>query len=160
MLRVTKQGLRGFACGILFSAAVLSVVYYSELPQAAAPVQAESVQKEDPKSQPIKEVKLPEESSTAKESTEPQTTDTPPAKPPAKPEKKVYTYQLVIGKGMSPEEVANKLVEAHILSEKKEFLKYLNDYSLMGSVRFGTYDLNSNMKIIEIAQIITKTKAK
>lgn len=156
MLRVTKQGLRGFACGILFSAAILSVVYYSELPQTVAPVQAESVQKEDPKSQPIKEVKLPGAASTAKENTEPQTTDTPPAKP----EKKVYTYQLVIGKGMSPEEVANKLVEAHILSEEKEFLKYLNDYSLMGSVRFGTYDLNSNMKIIEIAQIITKAKAK
>ncbi|MBN6188211.1 hypothetical protein JQN58_15225 [Aneurinibacillus sp. BA2021] len=121
------------------------------------PVQAESLPKQDPKSEPIKEVQLPKEAPAATESAQ---TPAPVPASTAAPEKKVYTYQLVIGKGMSPEEVANKLVEAHILSEKKEFLKYLNDYSLMGSVRFGTYELNSNMKIIEIAQIITKKKGK
>lgn len=153
MLKVTKQGLRGFAAGILFSTAVLSFVYYRELPEKKA--KAESVQKQDPASQPIKEIQMPAPSlaNTA-------ASQQPQPKPAVQPEEKVYTYRLVIGKGMSPEEVADKLQEVHIIKDKKVLLKYLNDFSLMGSVRFGTYDLSSNMKIPEIAKVITTAKAK
>lgn len=159
MPRITKQGLRGFAAGILFSVAVLSFAYYNELPNQAASAQPESVQKSvqknDPASQPIKEIQIPQAASGSANAGQPSQ-----ANPPAQPEKKLYTYRLVIEKGMSPEEASKKLQEAHIISDQRLLVKYLNDFSLMGSVRYGTYDLNSDMKIPEIAQIITKAKAK
>jgi hypothetical protein len=148
-IKVTKSGLRGFAAGIFFSTAVLSIAYYSEGPKQIASVQAESVVKakaQDPTAQPIKEIQMPQGSSTAAA--------------PVKPPQDVYTYRLVIERGMSPEEAAKKLEEARIIQDDKVLVKYLNDFSLMGSVRYGTYDLNSNMKIQEIAKIITKRKAK
>jgi hypothetical protein len=153
--RITKQGLRGFAAGILFSVAVLSFAYYNELPNQATSAQPESVQKNDPTSQPIKEIQIPQAASGSANAGQPSQ-----ANPPAQPEKKLYTYRLVIEKGMSPEEASKKLQEAHIISDQRLLVKYLNDFSLMGSVRYGTYDLNSDMKIPEIAQIITKAKAK
>ncbi|GED17081.1 endolytic transglycosylase MltG [Aneurinibacillus migulanus] len=153
MPKITKQGLRGFAAGILFSVAVLSLAYYNELPNQAAPAQAESTQKADPASEPIKEIKIPQ-GAPANAGQQSQ------ANPPVQPEKKRYMYNLVIEKGMSPEEVAKKLQEAHIISDQRLLVKYLNDFSLMGSVRYGTYDLNSDMQIPEIAKIITKAKAK
>ncbi|ERI04074.1 hypothetical protein [Aneurinibacillus aneurinilyticus] len=155
MPRITKQGLRGFAAGILFSVAVLSFAYYNELPNQATSAQPESVQKNDPTSQPIKEIQIPQAASGSANAGQPSQ-----ANPPAQPEKKLYTYRLVIEKGMSPEEASKKLQEAHIISDQRLLVKYLNDFSLMGSVRYGTYDLNSDMKIPEIAQIITKAKAK
>lgn len=155
MPRITKQGLRGFAAGILFSVAVLSFAYYNELPNQATSAQLESVQKNDPTSQPIKEIQIPQAASGSANAGQPSQ-----ANPPAQPEKKLYTYRLVIEKGMSPEEASKKLQEAHIISDQRLLVKYLNDFSLMGSVRYGTYDLNSDMKIPEIAQIITKAKAK
>jgi hypothetical protein len=152
--KVTKSGLRGFAAGILFSTAVLSFVYYSELPEKATSVEAKDVTKQGNTNQPTKAIQMPEASSNTENDKQSQN------KPAKQPEKKVYTYRLVISKGMSPEEAAGELEKAHIIYSKKDLVKYLNDFSLMGSVRRGTYDLNSNMKITEIAKIITGAKAK
>lgn len=145
-MKITKSGLRGFAAGIFFSTAVLSIAYYSEGPKKPASVQAESVKAQNPTTQPIKEIKMPQGSSTAAA--------------PVKPPQDVYTYRLVIERGMSPEEAAKKLEEARIIQDDKVLVKYLNDFSLMGSVRYGTYELNSSMKIQEIAKIITTPKSK
>ncbi|AMA73844.1 hypothetical protein P4S93_09905 [Aneurinibacillus thermoaerophilus] len=144
-LQVNKNSLRGFAAGVLFSTAVLSFVYYSESPEKAASVQAENVERKDPATQPIKAIEMPKAATSIPKQTQ--------------PEPKVYTYRLVIEKGMSPEKVAEILEKAHIIPDRKLLNKYLNDTGLMGLVRYGTYDLNSNMKIPEIAKIITTPKA-
>lgn len=143
-ITVSKNTLRGFAAGVLFATGILSLTYYGTNADTSE-AKAES-KTEQPASVPtaIKKIDMPEPTSQA----------------PTQMAKPTYNMKLVIEKGMSPEEAAEKLEENKIISDKKHLVKYLNDMSWMGSVRDGTYEVNSDMTVKEIAALLAHKNKK
>lgn len=140
-IAISKNTIRGFAAGVIVATGVLSLTYYgtaSNAPEA----KADSTSDAAASPTAIKKIDMPEPQSG---------TSAPMAKP-------TYNMTLVIGKGMSPEEAAAKLEENKIIENKKYLVKYLNDMSWMGSVRSGTYEVNSDMTIKEIAALLAHKK--
>lgn len=140
-IAISKNTIRGFAAGVIVATGVLSLTYYgtaSNAPEA----KADSTSDATASSTAIKKIDMPEPQSG---------TSTSMAKP-------TYNMTLVIGKGMSPEDAAAKLEENKIIENKKYLVKYLNDMSWMGSVRSGTYEVNSDMTIKEIAALLAHKK--
>jgi len=73
-----------------------------------------------------------------------------------KPAQTVYQLQLEIAPGTSSQEVADRLLKAKVIESKEDFMNYLKAQKLETAVKSGTYQLNSNMTIEEIASIVTK----
>ncbi|BAU29343.1 hypothetical protein DFP93_11622 [Aneurinibacillus soli] len=143
-IAISKNTIRGFAAGVLVATGVLSLTYYgtaSNAPEAKADSTSEQTASAPTA---IKKIDMPETQAG---------TSAPMAKP-------TYNMTLVIGKGMSPEDAAAKLEENKIIENKKYLVKYLNDMSWMGSVRSGSYEVNSDMTIKEIAALLAHKNKK
>jgi cell division protein YceG involved in septum cleavage len=67
----------------------------------------------------------------------------------------VVQANLTIKSGMSTGEVADYLKEVKIIKDANKLIDYLEDNDLVTSVKAGTYKVNSDMSISEIAKTIT-----
>ncbi|MCD8508760.1 MAG: hypothetical protein LRY73_01900 [Bacillus sp. (in: Bacteria)] len=62
---------------------------------------------------------------------------------------------LVIEGGMSTRDISNQLINLNIIEDRTAFENYVNESGLERSLRFGEYELASDMTIQEIARIIS-----
>lgn len=70
-------------------------------------------------------------------------------------EETVNKAVLVIEGGMSTRDISNQLVSLNIIDDRTAFEQYVNENGLERSLRFGEYELSSDMSIPEIARIIS-----
>ncbi len=158
---MTKNGLRGFAGGLIVATIVLSFFYY----QSDKAVDAETT-KSDVESFANENnlIILTEEeynnvTEQNKNEEKPKEVEEKKAKEDKqeepKEEEKVEAT-LEISPGMSTAGAADKLQELKIIKNKKDFTDYIKKHKLEGSVKSGSYKLNSEMTIKEIATIVTK----
>ncbi len=67
-----------------------------------------------------------------------------------------YSYTLEIRQGMNSPDVSGKLEESNIIESAEQLEEYLRSMDWESSVQIGTFEVNNNMSIEEIAKIITK----
>ncbi|GIO23128.1 endolytic transglycosylase MltG [Oceanobacillus sp. J11TS1] len=70
-------------------------------------------------------------------------------------ESDVIDVEVTLENGMPPSNISDSLEEAGIIDDAREFNDYLEDNDLSGSVKPGTYKVDSEMSFSEIAEIIT-----
>lgn len=63
---------------------------------------------------------------------------------------------LIIRKGMTSTDISSILEQTNIIKNRKDFEQYLEDKKLSEGIQIGTYEINSSMTIVEIANLITK----
>lgn len=63
---------------------------------------------------------------------------------------------LIIRKGMTSTDISSILEQTNIIKNRKDFDQYLEDKKLSEGIQIGTYEINSSMTIVEIANLITK----
>lgn len=161
---MTKNGLRGFAGGLIVATIVLSFVYF----QSDKSVDAE-ITKSDVETFANEHnlIILTEEEynnhATEQNKHEEKSKDTKPEEEKAEEDKQEKPEEeekieatLEITPGMSTAGAADKLQELKIIKNKKDFTDYIKKHKLEGSVKSGSYKLNSEMTIKEIATIVTK----
>lgn len=100
----------------------------------------------------------PEESETTPVPTEPETTTPEPATPaptePETPEVIIHTATITVTSGMYSEAVSQKLEEAGIISNWREFNEYLTGNGYAERLQTGTHSFNSGMSFNEMAEIL------
>lgn len=70
-------------------------------------------------------------------------------------EDEVIETKVKLESGMPPSNISDSLEDAGIIDDAMEFNDYLEDNDYSGSVKPGTYKVNSEMSFDEIAEIIT-----
>lgn len=103
----------------------------------------------------------PKEKTKEKTKEEPKPEEEPKEepKPEEEPKEEVYSAVVTVSKGTTIYEVAERLQGEKIIADKKELINYLEDNDLAKYLQLGTYELNSNMTIEEIAKIIATPKS-
>jgi hypothetical protein len=168
---MTKNGLRGFAGGLIISSSILAVIYFQD-PVQSSQAEAEkigitdqdieaylaenefvAVDKEEYET--LINIKEEEAKAASAESTEENEQDAPSAEEEEKAEDKPVAVTLNITEGMSTGEVCSFLEEANIIEDSDALLDHLLDNELEGLVRMGSYKVDSSMSIEEIAEEIT-----
>jgi hypothetical protein len=174
---VTKNGIRGFAAGILLSCAVFAFFYYlifNHGEQAAT--------KQVVKQTPLTEATVNQylasshrkaidldaynqwqsdtQKATEKAGSE-QKSDSDNSKKESSSDSdknKKTTYKLHIKSGMTPGDISQELVAAKILKADKrnDFDAYLKKNKLEKYVQLGSFTVSSDMSIAKLAQVITK----
>lgn len=100
----------------------------------------------------------PEESGTTPVPTEPETTTPEPATSaptePETPEVIIHTATITVTSGMYSEAVSQKLEEAGIISNWREFNEYLTGNGYAERLQTGTHSFNSGMSFNEMAEIL------
>lgn len=90
--------------------------------------------------------------------TEPETTTPEPATPaptePQTPEVVIHTATITVTSGMYSEAVSQKLEEAGIVSNWREFNEYLTSNGYAERLQTGTHSFNSGMSFNEMAEIL------
>lgn len=175
---MTKQGLRGFAGGLIVATLLLSYVYFYHSDKASTTKITEAdienyaeknnlvfitkeeynnlTKQKDTKSK----LENPKEKDKAKDKNQNQTK---PSENKANNEskntenqQKPVTVQLEIKPGMSTSEVGEELQRLKLISNKSEFTNYIKKRKLESSVKAGSFKLNSDMTVEEIAAVLTK----
>lgn len=163
---MTKNGMQGFAAGVLFSCAVIAFFYYfvfdysgqnkssKEKPLTAASVtqylsshHRVAVSEDDYQKW---QNDLQAKSANANQKNTSQKNN--------KKEKAVNQIVLHIASGMSTKDIADQLIDNHIIKDKNAFYKYFSSHNLEQYVQLGKFKLNSDMSIPEIAKVITKNR--
>lgn len=166
-----NSGLRGFGAGLIVAAGILALVHYQGSGDQQNEVNAEgsetityeevqnflkneglvAVEKTEieqlrsDNNQQAKEDKPTDDSND-------QSDDSKEEKPK---EEQVVKTTVVISKGTSTGQVTDYLENQKIIKSSDELLNYLRSNNLENKVRFGNYEVNSNMSIAEIAKTIT-----
>jgi hypothetical protein len=175
---LTKNGIRGFASGILIATAVFAFFYYLIFNQGGQPTVKKVVrqaplteaavtnylaahhrksididaynkwQADTQKATADATNKAKKSSGSSKKSSSSKTGD----------KSKVITYKLHIKSGMALGDIANDLVSAKILKSSQEgaFNRYLQKHNLEKYVQLGTFTVKSNMSIPELAKAVTR----
>jgi len=178
---MTKQGLRGFAGGLIVATLLLSYVYFYHSDKTGAPkITAADIenyaeknnlvfitkeeynnltkQQKDTKSK--QENPKQEKDNKPKNSNQTQTSENKANDEKNKEnqpkQKKPVTVQLEIKPGMSTSEVGEELQRLKLVSNKSEFTNYIKKQKLESSVKAGSYKLSSDMTVEEIASVLTK----
>lgn len=162
-------GLRGFATGILLSTSILGITFlaggYSKTEESPNNEQKVEITDNDIEAyleenelvtitkdeydQLTQQVeKNDEENTSVDENNNPEQNET-------EDKEKVIKLNLTIKSGMSTGEVANTLKEAKIIDDEQKLIDYLEDNNLVTDVKAGTYEVNSDMSIGEVAKTIT-----
>lgn len=144
---MNKTTLQAFAAGITFTTAIITGYLFFLEPEetahevtvvgATAILEKNGYKIEDPsqieKKKPV-------------EHPEPKT---------EKPEKAV-NYRLTIKPGMTSQQIADTLVNEHIISDADTLTNYLRRDKLHDHIQVGTFILSKEMSIEQIAKTITK----
>jgi hypothetical protein len=169
---VTKNGIRGFAAGILVAAAVFAFFYYLIFNEGES--QSAKVVKQTPLTEATVTQYLTNhhrkaididawnqwqadmKTATSKNNQSDKNNNSSDKNSKAKPD--VKSYKLNIKSGMTPGDISGSLVSAKVInSDKKKALdKYLQDKKLEKYVQLGTFTVSSDMSVEKIAQVITK----
>ncbi|MFT8871029.1 MAG: hypothetical protein ABF868_01935 [Sporolactobacillus sp.] len=165
---MTKNGIRGFAAGLLLASAVFAFFYYlvfngeqgATNTSAKPPALTEAAVTKyltdhhrkaidiDAYKQWQQQVKpggaVPSSSSSSSASS---ASSSAPV-----------SYSLQINAGMTPGDISNALVSANVLpaDQKTAFDSYMHQNNLEKYVQLGTFQVNSSMSIQQLAQVITK----
>lgn len=161
---MTKNGLRGFAGGLIVATFILSYVYYFQVDKTDANENGQNITKEDVENYALENnliILTEEEFNQTNDANE---TDTEPAnkdenekkEEPKEEQKQVVNVNFEITPGMSSEAVGSKLQDLKVISNKNDFTNYIKNQKLEASVKAGTFKLNSEMTVEEIVAILTK----
>ena len=164
---MSKNGLRGFASGILFATSIIAGNYYFFDEKRHT---AKEIEQSENEKIPFEELlqnhletnrlvvisseeyeQLKSLQEKGKKELEQVTSNQL-----SKTENQVHRYTLVVNEGMNGVEIAEKLKEANIIENEEEFVKYLMNQKLGYSLRVGTYELNNQMSFADIGKVITK----
>lgn len=171
---VTKNGIRGFAAGILVSTAVFAFFYYLIFNEGEQPSEKMAV-----KEAPLTEASVTQyltshhrkaididaynkwqsdTKSTVAKSDQNKKSNKDEKKSDSESQPEKVTYKLNIKSGMTPSDISDSLVSAKVLksNQKKNFDQYLHNKKLEKYVQLGTFTVSSDMSIEKIAQVITK----
>lgn len=165
---MTKQGLRGFAGGLIVATLLLSYVYFFHSDQTSTPTITEAdiesyaeknslvilskdeynnlTKQKDTAAKTAKEEENKNDNKQAKNNED---------KNKEKQEKPI-AVNFEIKPGMSTAAVGEELQKLKLISNKSEFTNYIKKHKLESSVKAGSYKLNSDMTVEEIAAILTK----
>ncbi|WP_010632190.1 hypothetical protein [Sporolactobacillus vineae] len=175
---MTKNGIRGFAAGILIATAVFAFFYYLIFNQGSQPA-VKNVVRQAPlteasvtnylaahhrKSIDIDAYnkwqadtqKATADATKSKAGTSDSSKKSASSKADGK--SKVVTYKIHIKSGMALGDIARDLVSAKILKSSQEstFNRYLQKHNLEKYVQLGTFTVKSNMSIPELAKAVTR----
>ncbi|MCI1858397.1 MAG: endolytic transglycosylase MltG [Sporolactobacillus sp.] len=169
---MTKNGIRGFAAGILFASAVFAFFYYLVFND-----DTEAATKKAVRQTPLTEATVSRYlsdhhrkaididaynkwQSDMNASTQKNDGSKQGEKPKAKSDKKNKTvsYQLQVKSGMSLDDITDRLVDGKVLpaGKRHDFIHYMQTNKLEKYVQLGKYTVKSDMSIDKIAQVITK----
>jgi hypothetical protein len=149
---MTKQTIRAIAFGMLFATSVIGAAYYMEFDTLTTAKLHDALKKEGLIAISESEYKRLKEA--AKQ-------DRPASVSGHQVSSKtVYVYFLTIQKGEVPNDFAQKLEDAHIISDANTFVTYLETHGLTRYVRAGTYKVHSGMSYEEIGDLITNKSNK
>jgi cell division protein YceG involved in septum cleavage len=144
---MTKQTIRAIALGMLFATSVIGAAYYMEFGASTTAKLHDALKKEGLIAISVSEYKKLKEA--AKQDSPPSVSNNQPST------KTVYVYFLTIQKGEVPNDFAQKLKDAHIISDANAFVTYLETHGLTRYVHAGTYKVHSGMSYEEIGNLIT-----
>lgn len=168
-----KYYLRGLGVGIVVTAVILTIANHlgnkmsdEDIIKRAAKLGM--VMKEDeslfPPTEPETTTPEPtspspaEQETTAVKPAEPETTTPEPTTPvPAEPQTSgivIHTATITVTSGMYSEAVSQKLEEAGIVKNWREFNEYLTSNGYSERLQTGTHSFNSEMGFNEIAEIL------
>lgn len=168
-----KYYLRGLGVGIVVTAVILTIANHlgnkmsdEDIIKRAAKLGM--VMKEDeslfPPTEPETTTPEPtspsptEQDTTAVKPAEPETTTPEPTTPvPAEPQTSgvvIHTATITVTSGMYSEAVSQKLEEAGIVKNWREFNEYLTSNGYAERLQTGTHSFNSEMDFNEIAEIL------
>ncbi|WP_239984881.1 hypothetical protein [Sporolactobacillus pectinivorans] len=174
-MALTKNGIRGFAAGILIATAVFAFFYYlifndgqsstqkavkqTPLTEATVTQYLTSHHRRAIDIDAYNQWQADNSKAAAKTGQTAQKANNTNSKPNAKPgTNNVVTYQLNIKSGMMPSDISSSLVQAKILNSNQQtaFDQYMHTKHLENYVQLGTFTVKSNMSIQQLAQVITK----
>ena len=168
-----KYYLRGLGVGIVVTAVILTIANHlgnkmsdEDIKKRAAKLGM--VMKEDeslfPPTEPETTTPEPtspspaEQDTTAVKPAEPETTTPEPTTPvPAEPQTSgvvIHTATITVTSGMYSEAVSQRLEEAGIVKNWREFNEYLTSNGYAERLQTGTHSFNSEMDFNEIAEIL------
>lgn len=165
---MTKRGMRGFAFGVLLSCAVIAYFFY-QIYQPSVQIKKQTLSEtsvdgylNDHQLVAVNQDQFNKwQASQQKEKDATKTKKDQAAekqKASDKAKKDVYTTVLNISSGMTTKDVADQLLDNHIIKDKDPFYKYLNQHHLEEYMQIGKFKLSSDMSIPEILKIITNNK--
>lgn len=163
-----KYYLRGLGVGIVVTAVILTIANHlgnkmsdEDIIKRAAKLGM--VMKEDESLFPPTEPETTTPEPTSPSPTEQDTTAVKPAEPetttpvPAEPQTSgvvIHTATITVTSGMYSEAVSQKLEEAGIVKNWREFNEYLTSNGYAERLQTGTHSFNSEMGFNEIAEIL------
>lgn len=181
---LTKNGMRGFAAGILGTCAVFALFYFFIFNDDGQKDKTQKKVEQEPLTEDAVNLYLEEnnrvslsaddyqkyqewqESNAAnkkdEDNKEENSKEEEKQDSKSEPEKsEATTYELTISSGMTPGDISSNLVEAKVLKsdQKDDFDRYLHDNKLEKYVQLGKFKLSSDMSIEEMAKVITKNRS-
>lgn len=163
-----KYYLRGLGVGIVVTAVILTIANHlgnkmsdEDIIKRAAKLGM--VMKEDESLFPPTEPETTTPEPTSPSPAEQETTAVKPAEPetttpvPAEPQTSgivIHTATITVTSGMYSEAVSQKLEEAGIVKNWREFNEYLTSNGYSERLQTGTHSFNSEMGFNEIAEIL------
>lgn len=153
-----KYYLRGLGVGIVVTAVILTIANHlgnkmsdEDIIKRAAKLGM--VMKEDESLFPPTEPETTTPEPTTPVPTEPETTTPVPAEPQTSGVV-IHTATITVTSGMYSEAVSQKLEEAGIVKNWREFNEYLTSNGYAERLQTGTHSFNSEMDFNEIAEIL------
>lgn len=172
---MTKNGIRGFAAGIILATAVIAFFYYLIFNQGGQPA-TKSVVRQAPlteaavtnyladhhrKSIDINAYNqwLADTQKAAAKTTKSSAKKTSGSSTKSSVKSKVITYKVHIKSGMALGDIAQDLVSGKILKSNQvnSFNTYFQKHNLEKYVQLGTFTVKSNMSIPDLAKAITSS---
>lgn len=153
-----KYYLRGLGVGIVVTAVILTIANHlgnkmsdEDIIKRAAKLGM--VMKEDESLFPPTEPETTTPEPTTPVPTEPETTTPVPAEPQTSGVV-IHTATITVTSGMYSEAVSQRLEEAGIVKNWREFNEYLTSNGYAERLQTGTHSFNSEMDFNEIAEIL------
>lgn len=153
-----KYYLRGLGVGIVVTAVILTIANHlgnkmsdEDIIKRAAKLGM--VMKEDESLFPPTEPETTTPEPTTPVPTEPETTTPVPAEPQTSGVV-IHTATITVTSGMYSEAVSQRLEEAGIVKNWREFNEYLTSNGYAERLQTGTHSFNSEMNFNEIAEIL------
>lgn len=144
---MNKATIQAFAAGITFSTAIITGYLFFLVPEETAHevTVVEATALLEKKGYTIEDPSQIEKKKTVEQ-----------PKPKAEKVEKTINYSLTIKPGMTSQQIANKLVNEHIILNAETLTNYLRRDKLHDHIQVGTFILSKEMSIEQIAKTITK----
>ena len=147
---MSRDSIRGFAAGLLFSTIIIGSYYYLEENK-----QQELTIKELEKASAELGYELIKQS---KETNVEDATEVTASNKEEASTSEAVKYTLTITSGMGSDDIAQILSENIMIENSEIFEAYLKDNHLTKKIQIGEFELITGMSIEEIATIITKNQ--